>query len=302
MKSKHILLILLIGILAVSLIAAPAAARDVTPGSTIFVYEDGLAFTGGLSTITQLQYTQNNNVLNTIPVQDPKNFNLLAASVGGYTGSWNAVDASGTHLGTVMIYYPELSIDIVLAKDGYSSVQEYGFVDTEYYKVKINAPQVGPSGVGATANVVFKGIDGAETTYASGSNFANIPIDSAQVLTTQAFRPEDLRQTTTIYAEWNTPASFHNYAPKSNSITMNYDDVGNSGTHITFNPTVTKTIAPVTTVRTTIPTTVRTTVPTTEIPTPIPTTETPTPAPTQSPLPLVLAPLAVLAGALLLRK
>ncbi len=204
-----------------------------------------------------------------------------------------------------MIYYPELSIDIVLAKDGFSSVQQYGFLDTEYYQIKINAPQVGPSGIGAKVNVVFKGADGSETTSVSGNSFADIPMDSAQILTTASFRPKDLRQTTTIYAEWSYPASFHNYAAKSNSIVMNYNDVTDPGLSITFNPTVTKTTAPTTSSATPVPTTVVTTMPTTistTESTPCPTTQTPTPAPTKSPLPLMLAPLAVLAGALLLRK
>ncbi|MCZ9312223.1 MAG: hypothetical protein O0V67_02500 [Methanocorpusculum sp.] len=307
MQQKRILLILLIGLLAVSLVAAPAAAREVSSGSTIFVYENEITFTGDLAETTQLQYTPNNNVLNTITVQDPNNFELLAASVGSYTGSWDAVNSSGTKLGTVMIYYPDLSIDIVLAKDGVSSVQQWGFLDTESYQIKINSPHVGPSGLGVKVNVVFKGADGSQTTYVSGNSFADIDMNSAQVLTTQSFRPKDLGKTTTIYAEWSTPASFHNYAEKSNSITMDYNDVTDPGLVITFNPTPTKTTVPptttVTTVATTVPpTTAATPAVTTTGTTPKPTTGTPTPAPTQSPLPGLLVPLALLAGVVLYRK
>jgi hypothetical protein len=306
MQQKRILLILLIGLLAVSFVAAPAAARDVSSGNTIFVYENGIEFTGDLAGTAQLQYNPNNNVLNTIVVQNPSNFELLAASVGSYTGSWDAVNSSGNKLGTVMIYYPELSIDIVLAKDGVSSVQQWGFLDTEEYKIKINAPHVGPSGLGSKVNVIFKGADGSETTYVSGKNFADIAMDSAQVLTVQAFRPKDLGKTTTIYAEWSYPASFHNYAAKSNSITMNYNDVADLGLTITFNPTPIKTTVPLTTTATTVattvpPTTAATTIATTQT-TPEPVTETPTPVPTQSPLPVVLIPLALLAGLVLYRK
>ncbi|MDE2545430.1 MAG: hypothetical protein O0W99_01340 [Methanocorpusculum sp.] len=306
MQQKRILLILLIGLLAVSLVASPAAARGVSSGSTLFVYENGINFTGDLVGTAQLQYNPNNNVLNTIVVQDASNFELLAASVGSYTGSWDAVDSSGTKLGTVMIYYPELSIDIVLAKDGVSSVQQWGFLDTEYYQVKINAPHVGPSGLGAKVNVVFQGADGSETTYVSGSNFADIPVNSAQVLTTQSFRPKDLGKTTTIYAEWSEPASFSNYAQKSNSITMDYTDVTDPGLTITFNPTPTKTTVPptttVTTVATTVPPTTAGTTPATTETTSEPTTGTQTPVPTQSPLPVLLVPLSLLAGLVLYRK
>ncbi|HJJ96874.1 MAG TPA: hypothetical protein O0X38_04460 [Methanocorpusculum sp.] len=306
MQQKRILLILLIGLLAVSLVAAPAAAREVSSGSTIFVYENGIKFTGDLADTAQLQYNPNNNVLNTIVVQDATNFELLAASVGSYTGSWDAVNRSGNKLGTVMIYYPELSIDIVLAKDDVSSVQQWGFLDTEYYKVKINAPHVGPSGLNAKVNVVFKGADGSETTYVSGSSFADIPVNSAQVLTTQSFRPKDLGKTITIYAEWSDPASFHNYAQKSNSITMDYTDVTDPGLSITFNPIPTKTTVPpttiVTTVATTVPQTTAGTTPAATETTSKPTTGAQTPAPTQSPLPALLLPLALLAGVVLYRK
>lgn len=305
MQHKRILLILLIGLVAVSLAASPAAARDIDSGSTIFVYENDINFTGSLAGTAQLQYNPNNNVQNTIAVQSSQNFELLASSVGSYTGSWDAVNASGVKLGTVMIYYPELSIDIVLAKDGVSSVQQYGFLDTEGYKIKINSPHVGPSGLGARVNVVFKGADGSETTYVSGNSFADIAVDSAQVLTTRSFRPKDLGKTTTIYAEWSSPSSFHNYAEKSNSITMNYNDVADPGLNITFNPTPTKTAVPATTSatvpQTTIPTTAVTTIPATTT-TSVPFTETPTPAPTQSPVPVLIVPLALLAGLVLYRR
>lgn len=206
MLRKRILLILLIGILAVSFATAPGAARDVSSGSTISAYENGIDFTGNLGTVTYLQYNPNNNVFNFIAVSNPNNFGLLAAFVGGYTGSLDAVDASGTKLGSVMIYYPKLSLDIVLPKDRVSPVQQYGFLGTEYYKIKINAPSVGPSGLGTKVNVVFRGFDGSETIYVSGNSFADIPMNSAQILITQSFRPQDLRQTTTIYAEWSEPA------------------------------------------------------------------------------------------------
>lgn len=78
MQQKRILLILLIDLLAVSLVAAPAAAREVSSGSTIFVYENGIKFTGDLIDTAQLQYNPNNNVLNTIVVQDATNFELLS--------------------------------------------------------------------------------------------------------------------------------------------------------------------------------------------------------------------------------
>ena len=302
MQKKYILMILVICLLAAGISAAPAAAREVSSGSTIFVYEDGLNFTGDLSDAAQLQYKSNNNVLNMISVQDPDNFNLLASSVGDYTGSWDVINSSGTKLGTVLIYYPDLSIDIVLAKDNVSSVQQWGFLDTEAYKIMITSPHVGPSGIDATVNVIFKGADGSETTYASGYSFADILVDSVQVLTTASFRPKDLGKTTTIYAEWSYPTSFHNYAATSNSITMEYNDVTVPGVSITTNPTSTPTTATPSVTVTTIP---PTTVATTPIPvetTSEPTTEIPTPSPTESSLPVYLVTLSLLGALVLFRR
>ena len=302
MQKKYILMILVICLLAAGISAAPAAARDVSPGSTIFVYEDELNFTGDLSGAAQLQYKSNNNVLNMIAVQDPDNFNLLASSVGDYTGSWDVINCSGTKLGTVLIYYPDLSIDIVLEKDGVSSVQEWGFLDTEAYQIKISSPHVGPSGIGAKVNVIFKGADGSETTYVSGNSFADIDMNSVQVLTEASFRPKDLGKTTTIYAEWSSPTSFHNYAATSNSITMEYNDVTDPGVSITTNPTPTVTTSTPSVTVTTIP---PTTVATTPIPvetTSEPTTEIPTPSPTESSLPVYLVTLSLLGALVLFRR
>ena len=275
MQKKYILMILVLCLLAAGISAAPAAARDVSPGSTIFVYEDGLNFTGDLSDAAQLQYKSNNNVLNMISVQDPNNFNLLASSVGDYTGSWDVINSSGTKLGTVLIYYPDLSIDIVLAKDGVSSVQEW---------------------------VIFKGADGSETTYASGNSFADIHMDSVQILTSQFFLPKDLGKTTTIYAEWSDPTSFHNYAEKSNSITMEYNDVTDPGVSITTNPTPTSTISVPSVTETTAPPTTMATTPTPVETTSEPTTGEPTPSPTESSLPAFLAPLSLLGVLILFRR
>ena len=301
MQKKYILMILVICLLAAGISAAPASARAVSSGSTIFVYEDGLNFTDDLSDAAQLQYKSNNNVLNMISVQDPDNFNLLASSVGDYTGSWDVINSSGTKLGTVLIYYPDLSIDIVLAKDGVSSVQEWGFLDTEAYKIKISSPHVGPSGIDAKVNVIFKGADGSETTSVSGYSFANIHMDSVQILTSQFFLPKDLGKTTTIYAEWSDPTSFHNYAEKSNSITMEYNDVTDPGVSITTNPTPTSTISVPSVTETTAPPTTMATTPTPVETTSEPTTGEPTPSPTESSLPVYLVTLSLLGALVLFR-
>ena len=183
-------------------------------------------------------------------------------------------------------------------------MQEWGFLDTEAYKIMITSPHVGPSGIdlGAKVNVIFKGADGSETTYVLGNSFADIDMNSVQVLTEASFRPKDLGKTTTIYAEWSSPTSFHNYAATSNSITMEYNDVTDPGVSITTNPTSTPTTATPSVTVTTIP---PTTVATTPIPvetTSEPTTEIPTPSPTESSLPVYLVTLSLLGALVLFRR
>lgn len=73
---------------------------------------------------------------------------------------------------------------------------------------------------------------------------------------------------------------------------MNYNDVTDPGLTITFNPTPVK-ITVLTTIATTAVLTLATSVPA---------TDTPTPAPTHSPLPLLLTPMALLAGLVLYRR
>ena len=181
-------------------------------------------------------------------------------------------------------------------------MQEWGFLDTEAYKIKISSPHVGPSGIDAKVNVIFKGADGSETTYVSGNSFANIRMDSVQILTSQFFLPKDLGKTTTIYAEWSDPTSFHNYAEKSNSITMEYNDVTDPGVSITTNPTPTSTISVPSVTETTAPPTTMATTPTPVETTPEPTTGEPTPSPTESSLPAFLAPLSLLGVLILFRR
>lgn len=289
-------------VLAISLLALPAAARDISSGDTAFVYENNVRFTGALENITGLRmYNSNHNsVLDSVAVPDPDNFEFLASQFGTDTGTWYAWDGT-QDLGYIRVLYPELSIDIVLAKDKVSSVQQYGFLDTEAYNVKIVSPNVGPSyRPPATVDIIFRNQDGSETTFVSDNSFAAIPLDGAQVITSQYFIPKDLgRGVWTIYAKWNTPESFHNFAGESNAITMDYGSVINPGLTITTNPTAVPTVVPTTPTQTVLPTSTAT-VPGTSVPP----TEQPTGAPTEtaSPAPLAGAFLLLCAAAVLGRK
>ena len=138
---RHLRSVLAVGfvvVLAISLLALPAAARDISSGDTAFVYENGVRFIDDLENITELRmYNSNHNsVLDSVVVSSPDSLEFLASQFGSEIGTWYAWDGT-QDLGYILVLYPELSIDIVLAKDKVSSVQQYGFLDTEAYNVKI---------------------------------------------------------------------------------------------------------------------------------------------------------------------
>ena len=113
-------------LLVAALVVAPAAARTVEDGGTIYVGEEKLDLKAnvfdGNSTGT-LVYSPGETNQKTIRIGNTGDFNLLSASVGGTTGYWYAYggtnssqagQGSAGSAGSVYVDVPSSSIDVVL--------------------------------------------------------------------------------------------------------------------------------------------------------------------------------------------
>ena len=112
-------------LLVAALVVAPAAARTVSTGNTIYVGEEALdvsAIIGAPSgTLVRFSSYADRTVETTIPVYDSTQFDLTADSVGTRTGQWygfpsgaNYGDKTVTEAGTVDIQIPSANIDVLL--------------------------------------------------------------------------------------------------------------------------------------------------------------------------------------------
>ena len=315
--------LLLLGIVAAFTIGAcilPAAARsptisDIQPGDVIFVYETGLNLTDlrdqtTNNPITELRQYRDGDTskaaITQIPVSDDTDFSVMEAfvpksSVPMTVWAWNPTDGNTN---SVMIYYPEVSIEAVLASSHADSVTGLSIPDGTSIAFRVTSPQVGsyyyygpPSTWPAKIDILLTMPGGAQTTNIGGTNLAGMSIDSAQFYTNDPGKPGGVilsfkdQGTYTFQAEWSAPSGFKNYAAKSNEISINYGGRANIGTATataTPEPTQEPTVVP-TTAPTYVPTEHPTAVPTESgLPTPdttaLPVTELPTQAPTATPL------------------
>ncbi|MEN6512544.1 MEMAR_RS02690 family S-layer glycoprotein [Methanoculleus sp.] len=113
-------------VLLAALIVAPAAARDVAGGSTIFVGEENLNLTAinGTPVATLVHYgviTPGFTGRTTISVDNSGAFELTAADVGASTGTWYAfpagagLDNPGAANGIVFVQVPSAQLNVKIA-------------------------------------------------------------------------------------------------------------------------------------------------------------------------------------------
>lgn len=273
-------------LLLVATAAIPVAARGTTiseiqPGDTIFVYETGLDLTALRNATTDNPVTElrryndddpKKGLINTIPVQDDTNFDLIDASVGEDTGLYFVSNVEDGITNRVYIRYPEVSIEAVLAAPNHADRIEGISVPTgTAIAFRVISPEVGTyyaaGETRASVELVLTTPGGAEMTNFGGRDFSNLPITSSVFYTDDPGMPgpvalENLEEGMyRVQARWKSPQGFADYAEDSNVITFSV------GTRVGVNTT-----AP-TTAPTTLPTTVvTTTVPVTTATTPVPTT------------------------------
>lgn len=261
--------------------AAPVMARgttisDIRPGDTVFVYETGLDLTALRNAttdnpVTALQRFNDDDpkkgLINTVPVADDTNFDLIDASMGDDTGLYFAYNSQDGITNRIYIRYPEVSIDAVLAAPNHAERIEGISVPTgTEIAFRVISSDVGTyytaGETRAAVELVLTTPGGAEMTSFGGRDFSNLPIDGSLFYTDDPGRPgpvalEDLEQGMyRVQARWTSPQGFADDAEDSNVITFSVGDrVG---------------------VNTTTPTTAATTAPTT-VPTMAVTTETTAP-------------------------
>ncbi len=136
MKSMTKLMVVAM-ILVAALVVAPAAARSISDGDTIYVGEDDLdvdslfgspgpGTAGTLVWYSSVSSATSATVGKTIAVANVSDFDLTSSAVGSSTGAWYAFTAppftnQSAALGTVLVEVPSVSLD-VLQGSGTTSV------------------------------------------------------------------------------------------------------------------------------------------------------------------------------------
>ncbi|MDE2519087.1 MAG: hypothetical protein O0W93_06705 [Methanocorpusculum sp.] len=198
-------------------------ARTVYPGSTAFVYEKikiKITETTYATSLSYMSGSANPTALNIIPADANGVINLLDVSVGGYTGAYRIYNGSEWTGGYLYIWQPDLILRAEYAGST-DSVDGKAVSKSSSIHYIIDSPKVGPSGIGAKAQIIITTPVGGQTTMLGAVSLADIDINSVRVTTPDiSLADSSLRGGTyTSRAEWITPQVFANYAKKSNTVT-----------------------------------------------------------------------------------
>ncbi len=199
-------------------------AREVYPGNTVFVYEKiriKITESKYATSIAYMSGAANPSVLNSIPAGADGVINLLDVSVGGYTGSYRIYDGGNWTGGYIYIWQPEMILRGELAGST-DSIDGKAVSKSSSVHYLIDAPKVGPSGIGAKASIIVTTPVGGQTTMLGYVNLANLDVNSVRITTADISLSDTtlVGGTYTARAEWTTPQVFANYAKKSNSVTF----------------------------------------------------------------------------------
>ncbi|MDV0442848.1 hypothetical protein [Methanorbis rubei] len=199
-------------------------AREVYPGDTAFVYEKiriNIAPGQYATSIAYMSGSASPSALNTIPADANGIINLLDVSVGGYTGSYRIYDGGNWTGSYIYIWQPDLTLRGELAGST-DSIDGQAVSKSSSIHYLIDSPKVGPSGIGAKANILITTPVGGQTTMLGYVNLANLDINSVRITTPDISLadPTLIGGTYTARAEWTVPQAFANYAKKSNTVTF----------------------------------------------------------------------------------
>ena len=208
----------------------PKDVRSVEAGDDVFVYEH--IFYEGATKLVKYSDGANPSVVNQISGASGI-FYLTEDVVGGQYGTYNVTGEAG-NLGTVSIWYPEISLqaELTTGDDGATSGDSIdGKTINKNTEISflINSPKVQPALAGeeeekkASAKIVFTTPSGGQTTV-FGESFTNdlddIPLSGTQTIVGGMKIGTNAEPGTwTAQAEYLT-VPFDKYAKKSNTVTF----------------------------------------------------------------------------------
>ncbi|WP_164913765.1 MEMAR_RS02690 family S-layer glycoprotein [Methanoculleus taiwanensis] len=221
--------LLLIGLLAIALLASPAAARDglkgVSVGDAIYVGEDDLDLTGVAPGITRLVHYSDftaGSADSIIDVANANDFDLSAESVGGTTGTYYAWDNAGLIAGNpfVIVKIPVATLDVVLNDSRTDSVNGKSVSRGTPLAFEL---QNNLGGLYATPAAALMDIEvttpvGGRVTQFGGISTAHIPINRSKVYVGGITLEDTEAGTYTAQARWNDQTGLAEKGYDSNTI------------------------------------------------------------------------------------
>ena len=208
-------------------VALPDGVRKVEDGNDVFVYEH--IFFEGATKLVKYSDGANPSVINQISGASGI-FYLTEDVVGSQYGTYNVTDGTN-NLGTVSIWYPEISLQAELttgangATSG-DSIDGKTINKNTQVSFLINSPKVAPAMDDVTAKIVFTTPAGGQTTYFGTSYLGEIPLSGTQAIVGGMTIGENAEPGTwTAQAEYLT-SPFKDYAKKSNTVTFTVQSTG----------------------------------------------------------------------------
>ncbi|HJK76813.1 MAG TPA: hypothetical protein O0X03_04245, partial [Methanocorpusculum sp.] len=205
----------------------PEGVREVVTGDDVFVYEH--IFFEDATKLVKYSDGATPSVINQISGAYGI-FYLTEDVVDGQYGTY-AVENATAKIGTVSIWYPEISLQAELttgangATSG-DSIDGKTINKNTQVSFLINSPKVAPAMDDVTAKIVFTTPAGGQTTYFGTSYLGEIPLSGTQAIVGGMTIGENAEPGTwTAQAEYLT-APFKDYAKKSNTVTFTVQSTG----------------------------------------------------------------------------
>ena len=199
-------------------VVLPDGVREVTNQDDVFVYEH--IFYEGATRLVKYSDGATPSVINQISGASGI-FYLTEDVVGGQYGTYNVTGDEG-NLGTVSIWYPEISLQAELTNSPGDSIDGKSINKNTAVTFLINSPKVQPAFADekdkATAKIVFTTPSNGKTTYfGDGANIDNRELTSTQTAIKAGNIGNVEAGPWTAQAEY-TLEPFATYAAKSNTV------------------------------------------------------------------------------------